>query len=109
MYDIYCVINKLSTFSFLYKIRIIYLNNYNCPTVKFYSQCNFQGTLFQITKGQIVQLSNKIPLKIKSINICSNVVVYLKSPNYFESKTQEFTTSQSCITSYKFPKYVQPT
>ncbi|CAD8131270.1 unnamed protein product [Paramecium sonneborni] len=90
-------------------IRILYLNNYNCPTVKFYSQCNFQGTLFQITKGQIVKQSNKIPFEIKSINICSNVVVHLKNPNYFESKPQEFTTSQSCITSYKFPKYVQPT
>ncbi|CAD8177634.1 unnamed protein product [Paramecium pentaurelia] len=86
-------------------IKILFLNTNNCLNVKFYSQCNYQGTLFQITKGEQLKLSRKIPFEIQSIEICPNTIVKFKDPKYFGAAIQEFTTSQSCINSYKFPRY----
>ncbi|CAD8095464.1 unnamed protein product [Paramecium primaurelia] len=84
-------------------IKVLFLNN--CLTVKFYSQCNYQGIIFQITKGQNLLLSIKIPFEIISISTCPNIIIKLKAPNYFGGSVKEITTSQSCMISYKFPKY----
>ncbi|CAD8167254.1 unnamed protein product [Paramecium pentaurelia] len=91
-------------------IKILFFNiidTNNCQYVKFFSECNYQGTIFQISQGEQLSLSNKIPFEIKSINICPNVIVTLKAPNYFGGAIKQFTSSQSCINSYKFPKYVE--
>ncbi|CAD8080936.1 unnamed protein product [Paramecium primaurelia] len=88
-------------------IKVLFLNTIvanNCLTVKFYSQCNYQGTMFQITQGQNLQQSKKIPFEIMSISTCPNIIIKLKAPG---GSVKEITTSQACMNSFKFPKYTQ--
>ncbi|CAD8058033.1 unnamed protein product [Paramecium primaurelia] len=55
-------------------IKVIYinsnLNNNNSKYVYFYSQCNYQGTIYQIQQGQQLDRSNKIPFEIKFKYYC---------------------------------------
>ncbi|CAD8171728.1 unnamed protein product [Paramecium octaurelia] len=102
-------ISSLKFDSAVSQIKVLYLNTIaadNCITITFYSQCNYQGEIFQIIKGKHLQLSNKIPFEIKSIRTCPNVIIKLQAPNYVQGSIKEITTSQSCMNSYKFPKYI---
>ncbi|CAD8205820.1 unnamed protein product [Paramecium pentaurelia] len=74
------------------------------PCVNFYDECNYTGTLFQICQGEQSKLQNYIPFEIKSILMGPGIIVKLKDKNYFAGVLQEFTTSQSCLNGYKFPK-----
>ncbi|CAK83653.1 unnamed protein product (macronuclear) [Paramecium tetraurelia] len=85
-------------------IKVLYLSSIpadNCVTILFFSQCNYQGEYFHITKGENLELSNMIPFEIKSIKTCPN------GPNYVQGSIKTITTSQSCMNSYKFPKYIR--
>ncbi|CAD8189188.1 unnamed protein product [Paramecium pentaurelia] len=83
------------------------------PCVNFYSECNYQGTLFQICKGEQTKQQDDIPFEIKSIFMGPNIIVQFKDPNYFGGNLQEFTSSEPCLDSYsqsktyKFPKQNQ--
>ncbi|CAD8145675.1 unnamed protein product [Paramecium pentaurelia] len=83
-----------------------YILRLSVPCVNFFSECNYTGTLFQICQGEQSKLQNYIPFEIKSILMGPGIIVKLKGPNYFAGVLQEFTTSQSCLNSYKFPKVV---
>ncbi|CAD8156943.1 unnamed protein product [Paramecium octaurelia] len=74
------------------------------PCVNFYSECNYTGTLFQICQGEQSKLQNYIPFEIKSILMGPGIIVKLKGPNYFAGLLQEFTSSQSCLNGFQFPK-----
>ncbi|CAD8126693.1 unnamed protein product [Paramecium sonneborni] len=92
-------------------IKILFLNTKitdNCSTVMFYSECNYLGQSIQIRQGYQLKPESKIPFQIKSIQICPNIIVKLKGASYFGGAIQVFTASQSCLDSYKFPKYIQP-
>ncbi|CAD8090404.1 unnamed protein product [Paramecium primaurelia] len=93
-------------------IKVIFinsnLNNNNCKYVYFYSQCNYQGTVYQIQQGQSLDRSNKIPFEIKSISICPNIIVKLRDPSYFGGGNEAFSSSQACLDGYKFPTYRTP-
>ncbi|CAD8098262.1 unnamed protein product [Paramecium sonneborni] len=84
------------------------------PCVNFYSECNYSGKLFQICKGEQTKRVTRIPYEIKSVLMAPNIIVKIKDPNYYGGVLQQFSTSQSCIESYKilynnknqFPKYI---
>ncbi|CAD8071110.1 unnamed protein product [Paramecium sonneborni] len=78
------------------------------PCINLYSECNYQGNLYQICKGEQLQSSKNIPFEIKSIQLSPNTQIKLKSPHYFGGNQIEFTTSQPCLDSFKFPKYMKP-
>ncbi|CAD8214879.1 unnamed protein product [Paramecium octaurelia] len=76
------------------------------PCVNFYSECNYTGTLLQICQGEQSKLQNYIPFEIKSIWMGSGIIVQLKGPNFFDGVLQEFTSSQSCLDGFQFPKVI---
>ncbi|CAD8184714.1 unnamed protein product [Paramecium octaurelia] len=89
-------------------IKILFLNSNGGVGVAFYSECYYQGASFSIIKGQQAKLSSKIPFEIKSIDIPANVIVKLKDAYFFGAEVKEFSSSQNCINTYKFPKYIYP-
>ncbi|CAD8147395.1 unnamed protein product [Paramecium octaurelia] len=93
-------------------IKVLFINteitNNNCNYVYFYSQCNYQGTNYQIQQGNQLDRSNKISFEIKSIKICPNVIVKLRGPTYFGGNDQVFSSSQISLQSYQFPSYRAP-
>ncbi|CAD8128702.1 unnamed protein product [Paramecium sonneborni] len=92
-------------------INVLFLNtkySNNCSTVTFYSECNYLGQSFQIIQGYSLKPTLKIPFQIKSIQICPNIIVKLKGAKYYGGTTSLFTTWQSCLDRYNFPKYIQP-
>ncbi|CAD8196282.1 unnamed protein product [Paramecium pentaurelia] len=84
------------------------LNDNNCKFVQFYSQCNYQGTVYQIKQGESLDRPIKIPFEIKSISICPNILVKLADPSFFWGGNEVFSSSQTCLDSYKFPSYRTP-
>ncbi|CAD8095513.1 unnamed protein product [Paramecium primaurelia] len=79
------------------------------PCVKFYSECNYTGTVFQICQGDNPKKQTSIPYEIKSILMDPGIIVKIKGPNYFSGVLQVYTNSQLCLNGFKFPKYINPT
>ncbi|CAD8070842.1 unnamed protein product [Paramecium sonneborni] len=77
------------------------------PCVNFYAECNYQGELFQMCQGDKTQFQSEIPFEIRSIRMNNNTVIILRGPHYSGGNTQQYTTSQPCLDSYKFPKVLQ--
>ncbi|CAD8100941.1 unnamed protein product [Paramecium sonneborni] len=79
--------------------------NPTCFTVTFYNQCNYSGISYTVRRGEHLKLSNQIPFQIKSIKLCPFMVVRFKDPKFSSGITQEYTSSQTCLDNYQFPKY----
>ncbi|CAD8209892.1 unnamed protein product [Paramecium octaurelia] len=92
-------------------IKILYLNlslGSTCRQVIFYSQCNYQGSSYTLNKGEHLGSTQQIPFEIKSINICPDIVVQFRDPKYQGGEVKMYQTSQSCLSSFQFPKYRKP-
>ncbi|CAD8061884.1 unnamed protein product [Paramecium sonneborni] len=75
------------------------------PCVDFFSECNFQGDQWKICSGNHTTPTRQIPFQIKSIVIMSGIVVKLKNPKYIGGETQTYTSNQTCMLDYNFPRY----
>ncbi|CAK66566.1 unnamed protein product (macronuclear) [Paramecium tetraurelia] len=77
--------------------------------IDFYSECNYQGQLWRVCQGNQTTSIRQIPFKIKSIYILvSGVQVQIKDPQFKGGIKQTYTTDQTCLDDYHFPKYEQP-
>ncbi|CAD8145206.1 unnamed protein product [Paramecium octaurelia] len=78
------------------------------PCVTFFSECNFQGQKWIICSGNQTSASRQLPFPIKSIKIIEGLVVQIKDPNYYGGVLQMYTSDQTCLIGFHFPKYEQP-
>ncbi|CAD8210952.1 unnamed protein product [Paramecium octaurelia] len=76
------------------------------PCIDFYSECNYQGDLWKVCQGNQTISARYIPFKIKSIYmLVSGVEVQFKDPHFKGGIKQTYTTDQTCLDDYHFPKY----
>ncbi|CAD8090583.1 unnamed protein product [Paramecium sonneborni] len=79
------------------------------PCVNFYTECNYQGEMIQICQGDQTIYQQKIPFEIRSFRTNSKTIVKIRGSQFSSGNTQQYTSSQPCLDSFKFPKveYVQ--
>ncbi|CAD8099507.1 unnamed protein product [Paramecium primaurelia] len=75
------------------------------PCVDFYSECNFQGDLWKICSGNQTTFAKFVPFKIKSIYILNGITVQLRDSKYHGGILQIYTSNQTCLDDFHFPKY----
>ncbi|CAD8158472.1 unnamed protein product [Paramecium pentaurelia] len=75
------------------------------PCVDFYSECNFQGDLWRICAGNQTLFAKFVPFKIKSINILKGIRVQMKDNRFKGGNLQTYSSNQTCLDDFNFPKY----